>query len=74
MSLSQVNRCLSCQHEISRERLLPHLAGAIVEKAELAGRRLCLWARARAEQASCPACGRFSVRGAQPLSAAAGRC
>ena len=42
--------------------LLPHLAGAVVEKAELAGARLCIWARARAEQAACPACGRFSVR------------
>jgi zinc-finger of transposase IS204/IS1001/IS1096/IS1165 len=62
VSLSQINRCFSGQHEISWERLLPHLAGAIVEKAELAGRRLCLWAQARAEQASCPACGRFSVR------------
>ena len=62
MSLSQVNGCLSCQHEISWERLLPHLAGTVAEKAELAGRRLCIWARARAEQASCPACGRFSGR------------
>ena len=62
MSLSQVNGCLSCQHEISWERLLPHLAGAVAEKAELAGRRLCIWARARAEQASCPACGRFAGR------------
>jgi transposase len=33
-----------------------------VEKAEVAGRRLYVWARARAEQAACPACGRFSVR------------
>ena len=62
MSLSQVNGCLSCQHEVSWERLLPHLAGAVAEKAELAGRRLCIWARARAEQASCPACGRFAGR------------
>ena len=31
-------------------------------KAELAGARLCIWARARAEQASCPACGRSSAR------------
>lgn len=60
MSLSQVNGYLSGQHEISWEQLLPHLAGAVVEKAEMARRRLCLWARARAGQASCPACGRFS--------------
>ena len=62
MSLSQVNGYLSGQHEISWERLLPHLTQAVVERAELAGRRLCLWARARAGQASCPACGRFSGR------------
>jgi transposase len=62
VSLSQVNGYLSGQHEISWERLLPHLAQAVVEEAELAGRRLCLWARARAGQASCPACGRFSGR------------
>jgi len=42
--------------------LLPHLAGTVAEKVELAGARLCIWARARAEQASCPACGRFSGR------------
>ena len=42
--------------------LLPHLAGTVAEKAELAGARLCIWARAQAEQASCPGCGRFSVR------------
>ncbi len=34
MSLSQVSGCLSCQHEISLERLLPHLGGAIVEAGE----------------------------------------
>ena len=42
--------------------LLPHLAGTVAEKAELAGARLCIWARARADQAACPACGRFSGR------------
>jgi hypothetical protein len=42
--------------------LLPHLAGTVAEKAELAGARLCIWARARAGQASCPGCGRFSAR------------
>jgi hypothetical protein len=26
--------------------LLPHLAGTVAEKAELAGARLCIWARA----------------------------
>ncbi len=62
MSLSQVNGCLSCQHEVSLERLLPHLSGTIVEAAELAGGRLCIWARARAEAAACPRCGRSSAR------------
>ncbi len=61
MSLSQVSGCLSCQHGISLERLLPHLAGAVVEAAELAG-SLCLWARARADHAVCPRCGQPSGR------------
>ena len=60
MSLSQVSECLSCQHGITFEVLLPHLAAVIVEKAELAGDRLCLWARARADSAACPKCGRSS--------------
>lgn len=62
MSLSQVNGCLSCQHEVSLERLLPHLSGTAVEAAELAGGRLCVWARARAEAAACPRCGESSAR------------
>jgi len=52
---------LSCQHGTSLERLLPHLAGAVVEAAELAG-SLCLWARARADHAVCPRCGQPSGR------------
>jgi transposase len=62
VSLSQVSVCLSCQHEVSWERLLPHLSGTVVEAAELAGGRLCLWARARAGQGVCPRCGRVSGR------------
>lgn len=42
--------------------LLPHLAGVIVEKAELTGTWLCIWARARAEEAACPGCGSRSGR------------
>ena len=61
MSLSQASGCLSCQHEISLERLLPHLGGVIVEAAELAG-GLCLYARARADHAVCPRCGQGSCR------------
>jgi DNA-directed RNA polymerase subunit N (RpoN/RPB10) len=62
VSLSQVSGCLSCQHGISPELLLPHLAGVVVEVAELAGGRLCIWARARAERAACPGCGHPSGR------------
>jgi transposase len=61
VSLSQVSECLSCQHGISPERLLPHLAGVIVEAAELAG-SLCLRARARADHGVCPRCGQPSGR------------
>jgi transposase len=59
--LSQASVCLSCQHGISLERLLPHLAGVAVEAAELTG-SLCLWARARADHAVCPRCGHSSGR------------
>jgi len=61
LSVSQVSGCLSCQHEISLERLLPHLGGVIVEAAELAG-GLCLHARARADHGVCPRCGQASGR------------
>jgi transposase len=60
--LSQVNECLSCQHGISLEQLLPHLAGVIVETAELAHDRLSIWARGRTEGAACRKCGQFSER------------
>jgi transposase len=59
--LSQVNVCLSCQHGISLECLLPHLAGVVVESAGLAG-SLCLQARARADHGVCPRCGQRSGR------------
>ena len=62
MSLSQVNGCLSCQHEISLERLLPHLAGVVVEDAALTGGRLCIWTRARAGSGVCLRCGVSSQR------------
>jgi transposase len=62
MPLSQVSSCLSDPVVTVLGVLLPHLAGAVVEKAELAGARLWIWARAQAGQASCPGCGRFSVR------------
>ena len=62
MSLSQVSGCLSCCHGVSLGVLLPHLAGVAVEAAEIAGGRVRIWARARAEGASCPRCGQFSER------------
>jgi transposase len=62
VSLSQVNGCLSCQHGISLEVLLPHLAGVVVEAAELAGGRLFIQARARADHGVCPRCGQRSDR------------
>jgi len=61
LSLSQVSGCLSCQHGISLERLLPHLGQVTVEAAELAG-SLCLHARVRADHAVCPRCGQASGR------------
>jgi hypothetical protein len=49
MPLSQVSSCLSDPVVTVLGVLLPHLAAAVAEKAELAGARLCIWARARAE-------------------------
>jgi transposase len=62
VSLSQVDGCLSCQPGLELGILLPHLAGVVVENTELAASWLCIWARARAGQAACPACGRSSGR------------
>jgi transposase len=42
--------------------LLPHLAGVVVDSIESAGALLRIWARARADGAVCPACGRSSRR------------
>jgi len=53
---------LSCQYGIGLEVLLPPLAGVAVEAAELAGGRLFIWARARAEGGVCPGCGQPSGR------------
>ena len=61
MSVSQVSGCLSCQHGISLERLLPHLDGVVVEAADLAG-SLCLRAHARADHGVCPRCEQPSGR------------
>ena len=42
--------------------LLPHLAEAVVEQAKLAGGLVCIRARARADEAACPSCGRAMRR------------
>jgi transposase len=60
--LSQVSRCMSCQHGISLDQLLPHLAGIVVQDAELAEDRLVIWARVRAEDGMCPKCEQSSAR------------
>jgi transposase len=62
LSLLQVSECLSCCHGLSLSVLLPHLAGVVVEAAEVAGGRVRIWARACAEGASCTRCGQFSRR------------
>lgn len=62
MSLSQVSTCVSCQHGIGFEVLLPHLAGVVVENSEVTRARLCIWARVRAADAACPGCGERSSR------------
>jgi transposase len=62
VSVSQVSGCLSCQHELSLERLLPHLARVIIESAGIEGGWLSVWARARADHRVCPHCGGRSER------------
>jgi transposase len=53
---------LSYQDRFGLGVLLPHLAGVAVEKTEVAGGRVCVWARARASTAACRGCGRSSDR------------
>lgn len=62
MSLSQGSRCLSCQHGHALGVLLPHLAGVVVEQAEITGTLLRIRACTRAGAAVCPACGSRSGR------------
>src|SRR5262249_28972392 len=62
LSLSPCSECLSCQQVRVLEVLLPHLAGAVVEDAQVTGAGLCIWARAQADTAACPRCGRPSAR------------
>jgi len=62
LSLLQLSECLSYGHEVGLDFLLPHLAPVVVEAAEVAGGRVLIWARVRAEGASCPHCGQFTER------------
>jgi surfactin synthase thioesterase subunit len=62
VSLLRSDGCLSCEHGHDLEVLLPHLAGVVVESAEVAGTLLCIRARARGNVAVCPGCGRSSRR------------
>ncbi len=62
MSLLQVSGCLSCCRGVSPGLLLPHLAGVVVEAAEISGGRVRIRARACGEGAACPGCGQVSVR------------
>jgi transposase len=62
MSLLPSDGCLSCPDGHDLEVLLPHLAGVVVDRAEVAGARLWVWARTRAGDAACPGCGRRSGR------------
>jgi hypothetical protein len=62
LSLSQVSGCLSCQDGHALGVLLPHLAGVVVERAELAGTLLRVRACTRAGAVACPSCGHSSRR------------
>jgi transposase len=42
--------------------LLPHLAGVVVDDAQVMRAGLCIWARARVDAAVCPRCGQASAR------------
>ena len=62
MSLSPCSEGLSCQHVRVLELLLPHLAGVMVEDAQVIGAGLVIWARVGAGRAACPWCGGVSAR------------
>jgi len=62
LSLLQVSDCLSDRYEVSLDFVLPHLAPVAVEAAGVTGGRVQIWARVRADGASCPHCGQFTQR------------
>jgi transposase len=62
VSLSRAAECLSCQGDAGLGRLLPHLAGVVVQSVAVEGGRVCIRARARAGGAACRRCGVSSRR------------
>jgi zinc-finger of transposase IS204/IS1001/IS1096/IS1165 len=62
VSLSQGDVCLSCLDAVELGVLLPHLAGVVIEGILVEAGRLCVWAKASADEAACPRCGTVSSR------------
>jgi transposase len=62
VSVSQASVSLSAQEAQVLGLLLPHLAAVTVEGAEIGEDLVAIRVRARAEGASCPRCGTWSVR------------
>jgi transposase len=62
VSLSPASACLSVEGDLGLAVLLPHLATAVVERAEVRGDLVCIWARVRADGAACPRCGTWCTR------------
>lgn len=62
VSLSQDSECLSCRYGQGLELFLPHLAGVVVEDAEVAGGLVRVRVHARAGAAQCPSCRQESAR------------
>ena len=62
MSLSPASQVLSVEGARGLAVLLPHLAAAVVERAEVRGDLVCIWARVRADGAACPRCGTWCTR------------
>jgi transposase len=62
VSLSQASESLSGEGDLGLAVLLPHLAAAVVERAEVRGDLVCIWVRARADGAACPRCGTWSAQ------------
>jgi transposase len=62
VSLSQACMSLSAECCQGLGVLLPHLAGVMVERAEVREDLVCIWARSRADGAACPRCRAWCTR------------